>query len=170
MRYPSVRWRFFLAALMGLFPLLSVLALQHWEGLQPCPLCVFQRIGVMGALLFFGVGWLHGPRRVGELVYVALASLSLLFGLASALRQLWLHWLPADQVPACGPDIGYLFENLPFKTAFLTVFQGSGDCALVHWRFLGLSLPAWSLIWFVLMLGVCCWWLVRCGRRPLIDS
>jgi disulfide bond formation protein DsbB len=32
------------------------------------------------------------------------------------------------------------------------IFRGTGDCTKVPWRFLGLSIAEWSLIWFVLLI------------------
>jgi disulfide bond formation protein DsbB len=40
-------------------------------------------------------------------------------------------------------------ESFPLSEALSMIFQGSGECAEVHWQFLGLSMPGWTLIWFV---------------------
>jgi disulfide bond formation protein DsbB len=29
------------------------------------------------------------------------------------------------------------------------VFTGSGECAEIVWQFLGLSMPAWVLVWMI---------------------
>ncbi|MDH3908908.1 MAG: disulfide bond formation protein B, partial [Gammaproteobacteria bacterium] len=59
----------------------------------------------------------------------------------------WLQQLPPDKVPSCGPGLDYMLETLPFTDVLSTVFTGSGECAEIVWQFLGLSMPAWVLVW-----------------------
>ncbi|MCO6442154.1 MAG: disulfide bond formation protein B [Nitrococcus mobilis] len=122
--------------------------LQFAHGMEPCPLCVFQRIGFFvlgGAFLIAG---LHAPSRCGARVYaVALLAIAAV-GSGLAGRHVWIQSLPPDQVPACGPGLDYLFDTLSVGEAMRMVLQGSGECAQVD-RLLGISLPAWSLAGFV---------------------
>lgn len=148
----SSRHLFLLGFLSCLFAFATVLFLQLFQGVMPCPLCVMQRVGLLVAACFFLLGTLWKPNKIYAYSILSLAILGLIFGEVMAARQVWLQFLPPDQIPACGPGIGYLFENLPFHKALLTVFQGSGDCAQVHVRLLGLSLAEWSLLWFSFML------------------
>jgi len=60
-------------------------------------------------------------------------------------------------VPACGPDLFYMMENLPFSRMLQKLFMGSGQCAEVHWRFLGLSIAEWSLAWFAALACYTLW-------------
>jgi len=132
-------------------------------GLVPCPLCVFQRIAFIGMGLFFLIGGLHAPRSRWRWVYTGLVVRGVLWGIAVASRQLWLQSLPPDQVPSCGPGLGYLFDTFSWLKALKIVFAGSGECAAVHWRFLGLTMPGWTLIWYVL-LGAWAVWSARPRR------
>ncbi len=124
--------------------------LQYFEGQEPCPLCLVQRFFYYGILIALGVGALHGPGRKGAIAYSVAALVFAAGGLATAVRQVWLQHLPADQVPACGPDLYFMVENLPFARMLQLLLRGSGQCAEVHWTFLGLSIAEWSLAWFVL--------------------
>jgi disulfide bond formation protein DsbB len=131
--------------------------LQHGQGLEPCPLCLVQRgffyaVGVVCVLAA-----LHGPRRVGIVVYGILAALLASGGAATAARQVWLQHLPADQVPQCGPDLYFMLENLPLSRTLEKLVQGSGECAVVDWKFLGLSIAGWSLVWFGAMVIYLLW-------------
>lgn len=125
--------------------------LQFYQGQEPCPLCIFQRLAYVGLAIVFLVAALHNPRAWGSRVYAVLLLLIAAIGTAIAARQVWLQSLPPDQVPSCGPGLNYLLSTLPLSTAITKVLRGSGECAAVTWRFLGLSIAGWSLIWFVLL-------------------
>jgi disulfide bond formation protein DsbB len=134
------------AALMG-YALYS----QHVGGLEPCPLCVFQRIALIALGIVLGLAALHDPGRRGARIYGVLAGLCAIGGVVVAGRHVWLQSLPPDQVPACGPGLGYLLDTFPLADALKQVFSGSGECAQVDWTFLGLSMPAWVLVWFAFL-------------------
>lgn len=125
---------------------------QHGLGLEPCPLCIFQRVAVIATGLVLLVAALHGPVAGGRWVYALLAALAAAIGAGVAGRHVWLQSLPADQVPACGPGLDYMMEAFPLAQTLRMVFSGSGECAEVDWTFLGLSMPAWTLISFVCLL------------------
>ena len=121
-------------------------------GLEPCPLCWLQRFGFMGAGLVSLVAFLHGPLGFGRRVYGVFLVLTAGAGLGVAGRQLWLQNLPADHVPACGPSVDYMLQVLPWLDVLKTALRGTGDCAEVVWRFLGLSIPGWTAVFFVLLI------------------
>jgi disulfide bond formation protein DsbB len=127
--------------------------LQYVQGLEPCPLCMVQRGFFYAVMALFVLGAIHGPRRWGTRVYAGLAVIFAAGGAATAARQVWLQHLPADKVPACGPDLFFMLENLPLARTIQKVFAGSGECAAVDWSFLGLSIAGWSLVWFVALLA-----------------
>jgi disulfide bond formation protein DsbB len=107
----------------------------------------------MGAGLVALLAFLHGPSGWGVRVYGLLLALSAGAGLGVAGRQLWLQSLPPDQVPACGPSVDYMLEVLPWLDVLKTALKGTGDCAEVVWRFLGLSIPGWTAIFFALLVA-----------------
>ena len=137
--------------------------LQHAQGLEPCPLCLVQRGFFYAVALVCLIAAAHGPRRLGVAVYGVLGALLALGGAATASRQVWLQHLPADKVPQCGPDLFFMLENLPLSRTLEKLVQGSGECAAVDWKFLGLSIAGWSLVWFVI-LAVYLLWLAARGR------
>ena len=125
---------------------------QQYEAfMDPCPLCIFQRVGFMAMAAFALLAVLHNPGRTGRCIYGILVGLSAGFGAAVAGRHVWLQSLPPDQVPECGPGLNYMLETMPLSEALSKVFMGSGSCAEVHWTFLGLSMPGWTLVWYVLL-------------------
>lgn len=127
--------------------------LEYGFGLAPCPLCVLQRVAMLAAALAFLAGAIHNPRAWGRWGYSLLALVGAGAGAAIAGRHVWLQSLPADQVPACGPPLDYMLEILPFTEVLRVVLRGDTDCAKVDAAWLGLSLPAWTLLAFVALSG-----------------
>jgi disulfide bond formation protein DsbB len=140
-------------ALAGALACAALLAyayyLQYFDGQDPCPLCLVQRGFYYAILIVLAAGALHGPGRKGAIAYSIGALIFAAGGIATAVRQVWLQHLPADQVPACGPDLYYMVENFPLGRTLQLLLRGSGQCAEVHWTFLGLSIAEWSLAWFL---------------------
>jgi protein dithiol:quinone oxidoreductase len=124
------------------------LYLEHFQALEPCPMCVFQRVAMVATGLVFLAGALHGPRAAGRWVYAGLAAMTAAAGAAIAGRHVWLQGLPPDQVPACGPTLDYLLDMLPITEVIRTILSGDGNCAKIDAAWLGLSLPAWTLTAF----------------------
>ncbi|MFW5970187.1 MAG: disulfide bond formation protein B [Halofilum sp. (in: g-proteobacteria)] len=129
----------------------GILWLQMRLELEPCPLCILDRVAFSVAGVLFLLAALHGPRGTGRRVYAALTLVPLAFGLAVAGRHLWLQSLPSDEVPACGGSLDYMLETFSLGKVIDMVVQGSGSCADIEWQFLGLSIPAWTLVLFVLL-------------------
>lgn len=133
------------------------LYLQHVVGLEPCPLCIFQRVAFIALGAVFLAAALHGPGKAGAIFYAVLGGLFAAIGAGIASRHVWLQNLPADQVPACGPGLEYMLERFPLTRMLEKVLSGSGECAEAGWTFLGLSIAGWSLLWFVLLGGFIVW-------------
>ncbi len=130
---------------------------EHVLFLDPCPLCVFQRVAVILLGLVFLAAAIHDSRGWGRLVYAGLITLVSLYGIAVAGWHVRMQSLPADEVPTCGPGLDYILQNNTFGDALAIVFTGSGSCADIVWQFLGLSMPAWVLVCLVGLGGVGLW-------------
>ena len=139
--------------------------LQYFDSQDPCPLCLVQRGFYYGVLAVFAIAALHRPGRAGKWFYCAAGALFALGGFGVAARQVWLQHLPADQVPACGPDLFFMMENFPLSRMLEKLFTGSGQCAEFTWRFLGLSIAEWSLACFA-GLAAYAVWLAFNARSP----
>lgn len=127
------------------------LYLQHFQGQEPCPLCILQRVTWIALGFVFLVAAIHGPGRAGALVYGALLFIIVAVGVGIAGRHVWLQHLPRDQVPACGPDLDFMLEQFPLSETLRRVLSGTGECAETGWTFLGLSIAGWSLLWLTAM-------------------
>ena len=129
--------------------------LQRYLGFSPCPLCIFQRIGLIIMGIFALMSALFNPKSKIIRLLLWLGSVAGIgWSTAVAARHVWLQHLPADQVPSCGPGLDYWLDTLPILQVFKEVFAGSGECASVDWTFIGLSIPEQSLILFSVLLLV----------------
>ncbi len=123
------------------------LYLQHVVGLEPCPMCIVQRYAMILVAVLAGVGaFVARPGLRNGLVLGAGAFA--VFGAFTAARQSWLQWFPPE-VLTCGRDFYGMIESFPLKRAVPMIFRGSGDCSVIDWTFLGLSIANWSFLVFV---------------------
>ena len=132
--------------------------------LEPCPLCIFQRIGVFALGVVFLIAALHDPGPLGRRVYAVLLSLTVLATIGIALRHLYIQSLPPDAVPACGASLDFMLKVFSLSEVLVKVLTGSGECAKVTWQFLGLAMPAWVLISAAALGGFGLW--VNLRRQP----
>jgi disulfide bond formation protein DsbB len=152
------RWSYRVSFLLGFLICVGLLGFalyaQYVLLMDPCPLCILQRVVFIALGLLFLVGGLHAPRGNARWIYAGLLLLLAVVGMAIAGRHLWIQSLPADQVPSCGAPLGYLLETRAGNGGLFGVLEkvlsGSGECAKVE-PILGLPMPAWSLVWFVLL-------------------
>lgn len=122
--------------------------LQLVVGLEPCPLCISQRLAILSTGLVFLIGAIHGS---SHRIYAGLATLTSLIGAGISTRHVWLQHLPKDQVPECGPGLEYVFKNFPLSDTIKMMLSGTGECAEIDASFLGLSLPGWTLVAFLIL-------------------
>lgn len=135
--------------------------LQAYVGLEACPLCMSQRVFVVLWGVIALLAAVHNPQTVGRRVYAALCCIAAWAGAAVAARHVWLQHLPEDLVPACGPSLDYMLENLPFQDTLSIVLAGDGNCAEIDWTFLGFSIPEQTLAVFCVAMLVSLWQAVR---------
>lgn len=147
-KYFTIWWCDLYGFLACAFLLLSAGFFQYMRGLQPCPLCIVQRyaIAVMGVMYLVSLATEH---KLWLRIHYILTFLFAGLGGVAAGRQLYLQHLPAHQVPMCGPDLDYMLKTLPWRETLHLLLEGSGDCAVVAWHFLGLSMAGWTLLFFI---------------------
>ena len=112
---------------------------------EPCPLCVLQRVAVIATGLLFLVAWTVNPSGSLRRVLGGLIVLAAVAGIGVAARHIYVINAPAGSVAECGASLDYMMDVLPLHEVLGKVLSGSGECAKVTWRFLGLSMPTWVL-------------------------
>lgn len=143
---------FYLAVMLFCGGLLGVgYYLQFAAGLEPCPLCIFQRIAYVAILAIALLGAIHAPAGRWRGIYDGVLAGAAAAGAAIAGRQVWMQHLPPGQVPECGPGLDYMLEVFPIAETLRMVLSGSGECAEVDWTFLSLSIAEWSLLCFLVL-------------------
>lgn len=119
--------------------------------LEPCPLCISQRIAIFFTGICFLCAAIHNPGKVGTRRYAILGTAIALCGGSISLRHIWIQHLPPDKVPECGPGLDYVLKNFPLTQTIKLMLSGTGDCAKVTWMFMDLSMPTWTLIAFLML-------------------
>ena len=117
--------------------------------LNPCPLCISQRVVLMGLGLMFLVAAIQNPAQQGRKIYALLHAIAALGGVSIAIRHWWLQAHRETIIADCGVGFDYMFENFPLQKALTLVFRGTGDCAAIDWTFLGITIPQLALMTFI---------------------
>jgi protein dithiol:quinone oxidoreductase len=156
------------ANLLGFLACAALLAYAYYAQyvmhLEPCPLCILQRVGVFATGVMFAIAAAHDPASWGRRVYAALISVAAIATVGVAAKHVYIQHLPPDQVPACGASLDFMLKVFPLTEVLEKVLSGSGECARINWRLLGLAMPAWVLIAALGLLAWALWANLR--RRP----
>jgi len=142
----------------------GIFYLQEELGLEPCPMCILQRIAFVAVGATALVAAIHGPRGWGLKVYAGLMLLFAIAGGGVAIRHSYLQHFP-PKVETCGADLDFIVGNFPLAQALPKIFAGTGSCSTIQWQFLGLTIPEWALVWFVIFAGLAIWAVVT-NRNP----
>lgn len=152
-RYGSPRLVAWLTVLFVTYLLVFALVLEYFVELTPCPLCIAQR------LFFFLIGlaaafFLAFPKFATLRITGFKITAYALLGGAIAARQVWMQWYPGVIDPTrCGVTFG------SFVDRFLQALGGTGDCAVVDWTFMTLSIAEWSFLSFLILFCIGLWFL-----------
>lgn len=145
----------FILGFLSCFSMLAIGAyFQLIKELEPCPLCISQRIAILLTGTVFLAAAIHNPKPLGRKIYALIGTITALIGAGISTRHVWLQSLPPEDVPECGPGLDYIFENFPITETFKLMLNGTGECAEVLWTFLGLSIPGWTLVAFFILASI----------------
>lgn len=151
----------FFACFLSCLSLAIALFLQIYDHLEPCRLCILQRIVYMALALLFFFGGLFQLKPITRRIFFAVTFIVGCVGVAFALRHIWLQNLLAKTAPPCGASLQYLWKVLPLTEFMRLLFVGTGDCSVINWKFLGLTMPEYSLLLYVVLAGIAGWQVLR---------
>lgn len=141
--------------LVGFFACFGLIGLalyiQQANHLEPCPLCIFQRITFMVLGVAFLIAGIHNPGVLGRKVHMLIQLVIVLTGVGIASRHIWIQTHPDEVMAECGVGVDYLFQTLPANKAIQLVFKGSGECTSIDWTLFGLTIPQLSLMAFIVL-------------------
>jgi disulfide bond formation protein DsbB len=150
---PRRRAAYFLGFLVCAALMAFALYLQYVMELEPCPLCIFQRVAMIATGVVFLVAALHNPGHGGAAFYAVLTLITAGIGAGLAAWQVWIQGQPKGSVPSCGMGLDYMLDTMPLFDVIGRVLKGSGECAEQGWVFLGLAIPSWTFVFFVAIIA-----------------
>jgi protein dithiol:quinone oxidoreductase len=146
-----------LAYLLGFLVCAGLMAfalyLQYGLDLDPCPLCIFQRVCLIATGVVFLLAAIHNPQTTGAAIYAVLTLITAGTGAALAAWQVWIQGQPKGTVATCGMGLNYMLDSMPLMDVIGKVLKGSGECAEQGWLFMGLAIPSWTFVFFIGMLA-----------------
>jgi disulfide bond formation protein DsbB len=119
---------------------------EKYLGYLPCPLCMFQRVCIAALGVVFLIAGLHRARHPGAVVYGVFIFLTAAAATWVAGRHVWIQHQPAGTVPSCGAPLDNLMEMFPLLEVIRKVMTGGGECGVIDWTLLGISMPGWVVI------------------------
>lgn len=146
--FTRMRWINLIAFLTCIGSLIGAAYFQLGMNMQPCPLCIVQRVVFLSLALVFLVRVLYEPGRMGRKIHAAMVILIAGFGIFVAGRHVWLIYHAEQAMNSCSFDLATMLNLLPLTQTIKMLFAGSGDCAKETWTFLRLYLPEWALLFF----------------------
>jgi disulfide bond formation protein DsbB len=155
---PSSRNALLLIAAVSLALVGAALYLQHAKDMLPCPLCVIQRYLFLGVAIFSLIGaFANKIKALG-----ALALLCALGGLGVVAKHLYVLAHPGF---SCGIDpMETMLNKIPTATMLPWLFRADGLCEAAQDTVLGLNVPQWSAVWFIILTATLVWVLARRAR------
>lgn len=161
MNLMTQRFTYFYAFLSVVFLMMVSFYLQFWKGIAPCPLCILQRVTMIGIGIVFFLGMIMTLKKCGRFLIGGLAFLLSVCGALLAGRQVWIQHLPANQSEDCNVSLQYMLHVLPWDEVAKKILSGTAECSLVDWSFIGFSMAEWSFVWFVIFAVFALWQMMR---------
>ncbi|BBP62260.1 disulfide bond formation protein B [Pseudomonas sp. St316] len=165
MSLASSRFLFFMASIAAALALGIATYLEYSVGLTPCSLCVLQRLCLMLFLVNNLVACVHGPGQRGSLFYGATGLVFATAGLALAWRQVLMQSHSFEPFADCIAQPGLMDS---WWCALHRVLDGAVDCANITWTLFDLSIPEWSLLFFLAVSSALSYLLLRLAWSALV--
>jgi protein dithiol:quinone oxidoreductase len=123
---------------------------QHVLGVEPCPLCIIQRLTYLGLIPIFFAAAVARPRGRAQRTFFWTAAILTLGGLGVAGYQSYLQLFPAPVIASCSASLSYMLDTMAFTEVLSRVLRATGDCADTSFKILGLTLAQASVVIFLI--------------------
>ena len=150
--YMTSRWIFLTSLMTNLAVILAIVFFLFVLKLEPCPMCILQQVAIYMVTLVTIIALIRPLNWNTQVTFQSIIILLALLGLYVSTQQVWMQWHPEQYVGACQADVSVLFHNLPFLEFLHTLFTGTPDCSQVDWSLLGLSMAAYSSLYFTFLI------------------
>ncbi|WKS99068.1 disulfide bond formation protein DsbB [Gallibacterium salpingitidis] len=141
------RTAWLIMALSGLALEGSALYFQHGMGLHPCVMCIYERVALLGVIFGALIGAIYPASLLVRIAGIVVGAWGAIKGLLLALEHVDLQLNPAPWKQCeFRPDFP---QTLPLDQWFPQIFQASGSCSDITWRFLGYTMPQWLVVVFI---------------------
>ena len=133
---------------------------QYVLGMNPCVLCILQRLCVLGVgLLAIVTAFSSQSSKFARSLSALLIAAPAVYGAGVAAYQIWLQSLPPGTAPSCGAPWTFRLRDWPLFDWFEPIVRGFGNCAEPDYLF-GVTLPVWSILYFGFVVLLLLWaWL-----------
>ncbi|MDN3652528.1 disulfide bond formation protein DsbB [Thalassotalea ponticola] len=139
---PTSWW---LLALSALGLELSALYFQYGMELEPCIMCIYQRVAIVAIVIAGVIGALGNAFMVTRLLGFAIWGVAAIWGLALALEHVEIQANAGSLFYTC--DLVPNFPTwMPLHEWLPALFAATGDCGEISWQFLGYSMPQWMVV------------------------
>lgn len=140
------RWPWLLLAASALTMELCALFFQHVMELEPCVMCVYERLTML-AIVAAGLIGASSPNNIlVRLVAFATWAVGAVWGLLLAIEHTDYQMNPS---PFATCDFYPNFPSwLPLHELFPWLFNPTGYCSDIVWTFLDYSMPQWLIVSF----------------------
>lgn len=147
----SFRLTYLLGLILIALLLGSAYYIEIFDHINPCPLCLLQRMCMAALGVIFIIGAFVKFKKCAHLFLGFLGFIVSISGLLLAGRQVWLQYSPPSTSGDCSASLSYLYDVLSIKDLLIQVWKGGMECSQTGGQFLHLSLAAWSLIAFSIL-------------------
>ncbi len=148
----------------------ALLIFQQAFGLDPCPLCILQRIVIISIGLIALVAYLHDSEGMADKVYGGLLVLGGLISIGIATRQVWILNTPREETASCGPGLEVWLDKfidlLPQGAVTEKLFRATADCADAQMALFGLDVPEITYPVFLALLVYIVWLFFKRNEKP----
>ena len=124
---------------------LSALYFQYILGLEPCIMCVYQRLAIVSIFVAGVIGTVGYKYIIARGIAYIFWGIGAIWGLIIAIEHVEMQENSGSLFFSCEfipnfPNWAPLHQWIPF------LFEATGDCGEISWKLLNYSMPQWMIV------------------------